>query len=282
MEPVGEHPVPSGPLAVRWLAYELGGARAGATGGARVLLENAGSATWRSRGTEGVQLAYHWLDDRGNPILWDGIRSAFAAPVAPGGRVEVPVELRAPMPPGRYRLAFDLVEEHRYWFAEIGSHALELEVDVAPGIAARRLAVVVHPGPGDEAETRAALAAQAEPLVENEPAAVAHLAAGCLPAPDWSRRVLDAHEEGFAAVGGSLEPDGGPLARRSWAKRLAPWAPGTGRNPSFPYPLLCPSLVAGLEPGEHAGLPAWEGDGPALYDGRIALRLRLRPGRPRG
>ncbi len=84
MEPVGEHPIPSGPLAVRWLAYELDGPRAGATGRARVLLENAGSATWRSRGTEGVQLAYHWLDDRGNPILWDGIRSAFPAPMVQG------------------------------------------------------------------------------------------------------------------------------------------------------------------------------------------------------
>lgn len=282
MEPVGEHPVPSGPLAVRWLAHELGGPRAGTTGPARVLLENAGSATWRSRGREGVQLAYHWLDDRGNPILWDGIRTAFPAPVAPGERAELAVELLAPMPPGLYRIAFDLVEEHRYWFAEVGSHVLELDVEVAPRIAARRLAAVLHAGPGDEADTRAALAAQEEPLVESEAEAVAHLGAGCVPAADWSRRVLDAHAEGFAAVGGSLEPEGGPLERRRWGKRLAAWAPGTGRNPSFPQPLLCPSLLAGLEPGEHEGLPAWDGGGPALYDGRIALRLRLRPGRPRG
>ena len=282
MEPVGEHPVPSGPLAVRWLAYELGGPRAGATGPARVRLENAGSATWRSRGKEGVQLAYHWLDDRGNPILWDGLRSAFPQPVGPGERAELAVELLAPMPPGRYMLAFDLVEEHRYWFAEVGSHVLELDVEVAPRIAARRLAAAVHPGPGDEADTRAALAAQEEPLVESEAEVVAHLAAGCVPAPDWSRRVLDAHAEGFVAVGGSLEPEGGPLERRRFGRRLAAWAPGTGRNPSFQQPLLCPSLLAGLEPGEHEGLPAWDGGGPALYDGRIALRLRLRPGRPRG
>src|SRR5436190_23494557 len=57
----GEHPVLPGPLAVRWLAYELPGSRAGVTAVARVALENAGSATWRSRGTSGVQLAYHWL-----------------------------------------------------------------------------------------------------------------------------------------------------------------------------------------------------------------------------
>ncbi len=56
MERVGEHAVPVGPLAVRWLAYELEDARAGVEGRARVRLENAGSAAWRSRGKEGVQL----------------------------------------------------------------------------------------------------------------------------------------------------------------------------------------------------------------------------------
>jgi hypothetical protein len=39
------------------------------------------------------------------------------------------------MPPGRYRLAFDLVNEGRYWFRELGNERLELDVDVLPGIA---------------------------------------------------------------------------------------------------------------------------------------------------
>ena len=77
MERVGEHPVPAGPLAVRWLAYELSEQRSGITTRARVRLENAGTAPWRSRGREGVQLAYHWLDALGNAIVWDGIRAAL-------------------------------------------------------------------------------------------------------------------------------------------------------------------------------------------------------------
>ncbi len=44
--------------------------------------------------------------------------------------------------------------------------------------------------------------------------------------------------------------------------------------------LLLPSLLAGLEPTEHDGLPAWAGD-DALFEGRAAVRLRPRPGRPR-
>jgi len=270
MERVGEHTVPIGPLAVRWLAYELPELRAGARATARVRLRNDGSATWRSRGESGVQLSYHWLDDRGNAIVWDGPRQAFAQPVAPGEEAEAELVVRSPQPPGRYRLAFDLVEEFRFWFAEVGSSPLELDVDVAPRIAERRLAVVVHGG--EDAETATALEAQEEPLVTTDAVATAHLVPGALPAPDWSRRVLDAHAEGFVAVGGSLE---------SGERSLRPWAPGGGRNPSFEQPLLLPSLLAGLEPSEHEGLPAYVPDEePAIFDGRI--RLRLRRGRRRG
>ena len=270
MERVGEHPVPVGPLAVRWLGYELPELRAGSEAPARVAFRNDGTATWRSRGESGVQLSYHWLDDRGNAIIWDGPRVAFERPVAPGERIEVETLLRAPQPPGSYRLAFDLVEEFRFWFAEVGSSPLELAVQVAPRISARRLAVVVHGGADDA--TAAALAAQVEPFVDDDAVATAHLVAGALPDPDWSARVLDAHAEGFAAVGGSIE---------SRDRSLRPWAPGGGRNPAFAYPLLLPSLLNGIEPGEHESLPAYEQDGePAIFDCRI--RLRLPRGRPRG
>ena len=270
VQQVGEHPVPAGPLAVRWLGYDLPELRAGEAAPARVALRNGGTATWRSRRQSGVQLSYHWLDDRGNAIVWDGPRVAFTRPVAPGEQVEVETLLRAPQPPGRYRLAFDLVEEFRFWFAEVGSSPLELDVVVAPRIAERRLGVVVHGG--EDAETTAALAAQEEPLVEAGAVATAHLIAGAIPEPDWSRRVLDAHAEGFAAVGGSIE---------TRDRSLRAWAPGGGRNPAFSHPLLLPSLLAGLEPGEHQGLPAYVPAGePAIFDGRI--RLRLPRGRQRG
>ncbi len=270
MERVGEHPIPAGPLAVKWLAYELPELRAGAETTARVSLQNAGTATWRSRSAAGVKLSYHWLDDRGNAIVWDGARVDFEQPVAPGEEVEAAVVLRPPQPPGRYRLAFDLVEELRFWFAEVGSSPLELDVEVAPRIAERRLAVAVHGG--SDPETAAALAAQEEAFVDEDPVATAHLVAGALPEPDWSSRVLDAHAEGFAAVGGSIE---------TRDRSLRPWAPGGGRNPAFAHPLLLPSLLAGIEPGEHEGLPAYRADGePSIFDGRI--RLRLPRGRPRG
>jgi hypothetical protein len=266
--------VPAGPLAVRWLRLRLGEVRAGALAFAEVELENAGSAAWRD-----ILISYHWLDPFGNAIVWDGLRTPFGEPVAPGHRARASLRLRGPMPPGRYRLALDLVDEGRLWFEEVGNAPLEREVDVAPRIAR---ALAVRGGDPD------ALAAQEERLVDEvDAAAVAHLADGCAPAPDWSRRVLDAHQEGFAVVGGAIEPTGGLLERRRLGKALAAWAPGGGRVPRFPHPLLCPSLVRGaegewLDPVE--GLPALRpaDDEPWIYDGRIVVTARPRSGRPPG
>lgn len=271
MERIGEHPVNAGPLAVRWLAYELEPPRAGAAGTARVALENAGSATWRSRGRTGVRLAYHWLDPLRNPIVWDGTRTSLPRTVSPGETIELDVPLVAPRPPGGYLLSFDLVEEYRFWFGEVGSATLDVPVEVSPRIAERRLKAVISGVP--DAETTAALEAQEEPLVERDEVARAYLAPGALPAPEWSRLLLDAHAEGWAAVGGAVMP----ISRRDRGE-FAPWAPG-GRNPRFDRPLLFPSLLDGLEPAKSAGLPAYEG-AETLFEGRAVVRLRPRSGRP--
>jgi hypothetical protein len=233
-----------GPLVVSWRSpFTLEEPRAGSALAARVEVANEGSAVWRPGR---VKLSYHWLDDHGNPIVWDGLRTDLERPVAPGERVEFESRLRAPIPPGPYRLAFDLVDEGRCWFAELGNAPLELDVQVLPRDAS---------------------------------SAVAHVD-GVEPAPGWDWLVRAAHERGYAAVGGSIEVATGRLRRAP--KELAPYAPGGGRNPAFGAPLVCPSLLPPLEPNtEVAGLPAWrpEGDEPWLYDGRITARLRA--GRPR-
>jgi len=270
-----EQDVPKGPLAVRWDGFELVEVRAGALTSAAVELANAGTAAWRSRGAAGVLLAYHWLDEQGNPIVWDGVRTALERGVEPGDRLRAEIAIRGPIPPGRYRLAVDLVDEGRTWFAELGNSALEVVCDVAPRIPR---ALAARGGDPD------ALAAQEEPLVpEQEAAAVAYLADGVAPAPDWSRRVLDAHAEGYAIVGGSVQAETGLLRRAP--REIEPYTAGSGRIPGFPHPLVCPSAVVGVNLDwidEIAGLPAARPPDvePWLYDGRI--RARLRSGRRRG
>jgi len=219
-----EHPVPAGPLAVRWLACHLGAVQAGAVTQAHVAVENAGSAAWRE-----LNISYHWLDDRGNPIVWDGVRTPFLRPVAPGETLRRELAVRAPIPPGRYRLALDLVEEHRFWLAELGNERHEEDVDVAPRDATG--ARVWGAEPGDA----------------------------------WLDAARALHAEGYAAVGGAVEAKGMPPE----------YAPGGGRHPRFPHPLVCPSLLPPLEPNtEVNGLPAYrpDGDEPAMFDGRLVVR----------
>jgi hypothetical protein len=208
--------------------------RAGTRVPAQVEVQNAGALRWGDT----IFVAYHWLDDRDNPIVWDGRRTAVP-PLAAGERATVEVTVRAPIPPGRYRLAFDMVAEHRAWFSELGSAMLTLDQDVLPR----------------EVEPNAPLPAWVEP------------------AADWGERVRAAHADGFSVVAGAIEWTG------HRPRALAPYEPGPGRVPGFSPPLLCPSVAPGVQLErleDVAGLPAYAAplDEPWVYDGRIVLRAR--------
>jgi hypothetical protein len=291
LTPAPPHIVPAGPLAVRWLAYDVPTQRAGAVSMARLELENAGSVRWQSPGRgQGIHVAYHWLDPLRNPIVWSPAYTPLGAALEPGDRAEIVVPVRAAIPPGPYRLAFDLVDSGRLWFSDVGNERLELDVRVEPRIE-RALAVEIAPGlPGLVERTRTALARQQEPVVTHG-AATAFLVAGCVPAVDWSSRILSAHEEGWAAVGGSIDVKNTGFRRRH--PELDPWRPGFGRAPNWPGPLLCPSLANEVLhvvtwPEPLRGLPRLDTDcfpEPWLCDGRIRLAVdatALRPvDRPR-
>lgn len=217
--------------------------QAGAVEELPVEVENAGSVAWN----EHVCLSYHWLDDRDNPIVWDGVRTSLP-PLPPGERATVTARVRAPIPPGRYRLALDVVAEHRAWLSELGSPMQRVDVDVAPR--------------------------------SGSPHAV--LPEWVEPAPDWHERVAGAHAEGYAVVAGAVAWDGWRRPRA-----LADYAPGNGRVPGFGAPLLCPSVLPGVELerlDDVEGLPAFAAppDEPWLYDGRIVVTVataRRRSGR---
>lgn len=212
--------------------------RAGALGAARVEIENGGTAIWR----EDVSCSYHWLDGLGNPIVWDGVRSPLPQPVEPGARVTVRVAVRAPIPPGAYRFALDLVAEHRAWFGELGQAGPEEELEVRPRVEAVRL--------GDVADI--------------------HVPDGWQLAPGSAELALAAHAEGYAVVAPSIE------APRRLRRALAPWSARDGRDPGFAHPLLCPSVLRGIEVERLAnveGLPAFAAPPgePWIYDGRMTV-----------
>src|SRR5262249_56507175 len=82
-------------------------------------------------------------------------RAAPAPPLAPGERAAVDMLVRGPIPPGPYRLAFDMVAEARAWFSELGSATLDLDLDVAArnGEPHADLPNWVERGPGYDGDT---------------------------------------------------------------------------------------------------------------------------------
>ena len=229
----------AGPLVARWGAWNLDEPRAGALGSAQAEVENVGIAPWHGD----VSASYHWLDTLGNPIVWDGVRTPLPRPVEPGERVELALHVRAPIPPGRYRFALDLVAEHRAWFAEVGYGGPAAEVDVRPRVEASELR--------DVAEM--------------------HLPDGWELSPGSEELALAAHAEGYAVVAGSID------APRRLRRSLGAWAPSPGRKPAFAHPLLCPSVLKEVtieRLPDVEGLPACAQppDEPWIFDGRIVVR----------
>ena len=224
-----------GPLVARWRSWSLDEARAGALTTAQAEVENTGAATWG----HDIAASYHWLDERGNAIVWDGLRTPLPGAVGPGASATLELAVRAPMPPGTYGFALDLVAEHRAWFAELGGESASATVDVLPRTDARALrdAASVH--------------AQS-------------------PSPEWESRALTLHAEGYAVVAGAID------APRRLRNPLAPWAPGDGRVPGFAHPLLCPSVLHGIELErlpDVQGLPAFSPphEEPWVYDASLVL-----------
>jgi hypothetical protein len=235
--------VSCGPLGIRFGSLPPPSLEAGTLARVAAEVENTGSLTWR----DGVFLSYHWLDSRDNPIVWDGVRTP-APHLPPNERRVVELTVRAPIPPGPYRLALDAVAENRAWFSELGSEMARLDVLVG-----------ARAGEPD---------ADLPAWVETTPA--------------WREHVRAAHADGYAVVAGSIAWAGGLLHRRPRA--LDPYVPGTGRVPGFGAPLLCPSLMPGVRLerlADVAGLPAFAAprDEPWIYDGRAVLTARPRSGR---
>lgn len=83
-----------------------------------VTLTNGGLTTWDSTAAQPFRLSYHWLlPDEDRSIDFDGLRTDFPGRVAPGASLTMQARVRAPRQPGRYRLMWDVVEEHRLWFS---------------------------------------------------------------------------------------------------------------------------------------------------------------------
>ncbi len=101
----------------------------------RIEARNTGYARWLSESEAGsekgaVRLVAHVLQENGEELFWYHAGAVLPKGVAPGDRVSLEVNFRAPEMPGRYILEFDMVSEHLAWFEDIGSRTLRRELRV--------------------------------------------------------------------------------------------------------------------------------------------------------
>ncbi len=96
-----------------------------------ITLRNVGLAAWSPAGPNPFRLSYHWLSADGSQVVdWEGIRTQLPGPVEAREEVLVGATVHAPLLPGEYQLAWDLLQENRFWFSKESSPSALTQVEV--------------------------------------------------------------------------------------------------------------------------------------------------------
>jgi hypothetical protein len=83
-----------------------------------VTVRNSGQLTWQSDREPVFFMSHHWMHaDRQRVIRFEGSRTKFPHPVAPGESITLPAYVLAPGYPGEYVVAWDVVHEYRTWLS---------------------------------------------------------------------------------------------------------------------------------------------------------------------
>ncbi|MEX2229388.1 MAG: S8 family serine peptidase, partial [Dehalococcoidia bacterium] len=101
----------------------------GTAGALEVRVTNSGTVAWPAAGSTPMRLSYHWLKD-GSLVVWDGLRAALAADVAPGATVTLSLPVLPPEPAGTYTLRLDLVHEGIAWLSGLGVPVADITASV--------------------------------------------------------------------------------------------------------------------------------------------------------
>ncbi|HVY40055.1 MAG TPA: O-antigen ligase family protein, partial [Polyangia bacterium] len=168
---------------------------ANGAGSELLVIQNAGTLGWRHLPPSRVVLSHHWLDaGTGRVVVRDGVTTPLPADVPPGGAVTVRAAVRAPAQPGRYVLAWDMVQEDVRWFGPGGDEGWREPVVVGDGAGAAAVAGGRLPAerPTRVELWRAALAAfRTRPLLGVGPDNFRRVYAGYLPAAGAGHEIDD-------------------------------------------------------------------------------------------
>ncbi|MDX1644499.1 MAG: hypothetical protein R3244_09105, partial [Thermoanaerobaculia bacterium] len=99
--------------------------RAGRTFELPVAVRNTSTGRWPAKGAARVQIAYHWLDESGERVVREGLRTSLPRELGPDESARLAMEVLAPARPGRYLLELDAIRERISWFSRQNPAAVE-------------------------------------------------------------------------------------------------------------------------------------------------------------
>ncbi len=75
-----------------------------------------------------VRIGYRWIDEKGETLPIEGIRTFLGKTINPDEILEIKVNIKSPMKEGKYLLKIDLVKEFFSWFSDLGGDFLQKEI----------------------------------------------------------------------------------------------------------------------------------------------------------
>lgn len=94
-----------------------------------VEVTNAGINTWPSTGLSNVALSYHWLNDSGDVITLNGLRTLLPRDLMPGETTVLTMVIKSPEMLGTYQLQISLVQDGVRWFDDVGCNVMMVLVE---------------------------------------------------------------------------------------------------------------------------------------------------------
>lgn len=86
-----------------------------------VQLKNTSTRAWTNHYSYPINLSYHWLDQLGNIVVFEGKRTTLPVQeILSGQTLTIQMQVIAPAVPGQYRLVLLPVQEKHCWFDKCG------------------------------------------------------------------------------------------------------------------------------------------------------------------
>ena len=95
-----------------------------------VTVNNVGQGIFSATSSTPVDLGYHWYDQIGKVVVWDGLRTKLPADLQPGQSVSLQAQVQSPPDAGTFQLRFDLAQEGVAWFSSKGTPTGNVNVTV--------------------------------------------------------------------------------------------------------------------------------------------------------